>query len=63
MKKLILPLTLSISVIFTGCGYSKIARETGADEHGFSAPSQKTIEHNAKVFEEISSFDDGEDFK
>ncbi|HEB28539.1 MAG TPA: MBL fold metallo-hydrolase [Porticoccus sp.] len=62
MKKILL--AVGIGIALTGCeGYQKLVIEEGADEHGFTAPTQTTIEHNARVLEEIKAFDTGEDFE
>jgi len=66
MKKILLPLVLGISVAatatMTGCGYKKLTIGAGADAQGHTAPTQATIEANAKVLEQLP-FENMEDFE
>jgi len=62
MKKAIIPLVLGLSVAISGCGYKKLTIEAGADAQGHTAPTQATIDANAKVLEELP-FENMEDFE
>ena len=66
MKRITLTIFLGLSVTaavtMTGCGYKKLAIEAGADAYGHTAPTQATIEANAKVLEQLP-FDNMEDFE
>lgn len=50
MKKIV---ALSSMALLAACGSSQMATEQGADEHGFTAPTQHTLEANQKVAERL----------
>ena len=49
MKYALLPLALFLSA----CGSSQVATEQGADEYGFTAPTEHTIKANRAVAERL----------